>query len=228
ATYGVVYKAAQQPQPEDHGFLKKRSVLECQEEGMPSTAVREVSLLKELAASQHCVLMQEGKLYLVFEYLTMDLKKYLDNQRGRTLIPEKDTQLHVSVVAGLLFWPLPACCPSRPERSRQNILLDERGVIKLADFRTGSRLWRASVRVSGHHEAAPATPAPVDMWSMAAYSPRSAMLASRYFHGDSEIDQLFRRHLPHPRTPTEDTWLGVTSMPEYKQMFPYLQGPPVV
>jgi cyclin-dependent kinase 1 len=39
------------------------------------------------------------------------------------------------------------------------------------------------------------------------------------FHGDSEIDQLFRifRTLT---TPSEDVWPGVTTMPDYKPTFP--------
>ncbi|CAG2182860.1 unnamed protein product [Oppiella nova] len=39
------------------------------------------------------------------------------------------------------------------------------------------------------------------------------------FHGDSEIDQLFRifRTLG---TPVEDNWPGVTQLPDYKQSFP--------
>ena len=49
---------------------------------MPSTAIREISLLKELQhpniVSLKDVLMQEAKLYLIFEFLTMDLKKYMD------------------------------------------------------------------------------------------------------------------------------------------------------
>ena len=49
----------------------KKIRLESEEEGVPSTAIREISLLKEV---QHPnvvalldVLMQESKLYLVFE-----------------------------------------------------------------------------------------------------------------------------------------------------------------
>ena len=64
----------------------KKIRLESEEEGVPSTAIREVSLLKEL---QHPnivrlqdVIMQEARLYLIFEFLTMDLKKYLDTLGG--------------------------------------------------------------------------------------------------------------------------------------------------
>ena len=68
----------------------KKIRLESEEEGVPSTAIREVSLLKEL---QHPnivmlqdVIMQESRLYLIFEFLTMDLKKYLDTIPAREMM----------------------------------------------------------------------------------------------------------------------------------------------
>uniref|UniRef100_A0A4W4DT22 Cell division control protein 2 homolog n=1 Tax=Electrophorus electricus TaxID=8005 RepID=A0A4W4DT22_ELEEL len=77
-TYGVVYKGKHKSTGQVVALKKIR--LESEEEGVPSTAVREISLLKEL---QHPnvvrlldVLMQESKLYLVFEFLSMDLKKW--------------------------------------------------------------------------------------------------------------------------------------------------------
>ena len=50
---------------------------------MPSTAIREISLLKELQHNNvvrledvvHC----DKRLYLVFEYLDLDLKKHMDS-----------------------------------------------------------------------------------------------------------------------------------------------------
>uniref|UniRef100_A0A8C1H1S6 Cell division control protein 2 homolog n=1 Tax=Cyprinus carpio TaxID=7962 RepID=A0A8C1H1S6_CYPCA len=86
-TYGVVYKGRNKTTGQVVAMKKIR--LESEEEGVPSTAVREISLLKEL---QHPnvvrlldVLMQESKLYLVFEFLSMDLKKYLDSIPSGTL-----------------------------------------------------------------------------------------------------------------------------------------------
>ncbi len=59
--------------------------------GIPSTAIREISLLKEL---QHpsivklCdVIHTENKLTLVFEYLDQDLKKLLDLCEGGLDLP---------------------------------------------------------------------------------------------------------------------------------------------
>ena len=49
--------------------------------------MREISLLKELKhhpniVNLESVLHEDSKLYLVFEYLTCDLKKYLDTTKG--------------------------------------------------------------------------------------------------------------------------------------------------
>ena len=65
----------------------KKIRLETAEEGIPSTAVREMSLLKELldhpnVVRLHNILHQEKSLYLVFEFLTCDLKHYLDSTPG--------------------------------------------------------------------------------------------------------------------------------------------------
>ena len=65
----------------------KKIRLELADEGIPSTAVREISLLRELkdhpnVVSLEHILHEEAKLYLVFEFLMCDLKKHLDTTRG--------------------------------------------------------------------------------------------------------------------------------------------------
>lgn len=59
-------------------------LLLCREyEGVPSTAIREISLLRELrhpnVVALHEILHVDQKLYLVFEFLDCDMKKYLDS-----------------------------------------------------------------------------------------------------------------------------------------------------
>lgn len=73
----------------------KKIRLEAEDEGVPSTAIREISLLKEMKHDTIVRLLDivhsESKLYLVcvdcstvvgslpsFEFLDMDLKKYMD------------------------------------------------------------------------------------------------------------------------------------------------------
>lgn len=60
----------------------KKIRLEAEDEGVPSTAIREISLLKELSHSNIVLLRdvvhENAKLYLVFEFLEQDLKKYMD------------------------------------------------------------------------------------------------------------------------------------------------------
>lgn len=80
-TYGVVYKARDTVTNQIIALKKIR--LENEEEGMPSTAMREISILKELNHPAIVSLLDviykptEKKLYLIFEYVEQDLKKFL-------------------------------------------------------------------------------------------------------------------------------------------------------
>ena len=93
-TYGVVYKAKDIETGEIYALKKIR--LESEDEGIPSTAIREIALLKEL---QHPnivrlvnVLHTDKKLTLVFEYLDQDLKHLLDTC-GPTGLPEQNIKV---------------------------------------------------------------------------------------------------------------------------------------
>ena len=81
-TYGMVYKAI------DHTTnkvvaLKKVKIDHC-DEGIPSTALREIALLRELDHNGIVKLLDvlhgaDGKkLYLIIEFFNIDLKKHLD------------------------------------------------------------------------------------------------------------------------------------------------------
>ena len=78
-TYGVVYKAKNTETGEIVAIKKIR--LEKEDDGVPSTAIREISLLKNLKHPNIVelkeVLFSQDQLYLVFEYLDYDLKKYM-------------------------------------------------------------------------------------------------------------------------------------------------------
>ncbi|KAL8547489.1 hypothetical protein ACS0TY_006998 [Phlomoides rotata] len=82
-TYGVVYKARDRLTNETIALKKIR--LEQEDEGVPSTAIREISLLKKMQHGNivrlQDVMHSDKRLYLVFEYLDLDLdlKKHMDS-----------------------------------------------------------------------------------------------------------------------------------------------------
>ena len=81
-TYGIVFKANDTQRGKIVALKKIR--LENTDEGIPSTAIREISLLQELRHPNIIELLDivhgESKLYLSFEYFNLDLKKYLDRR----------------------------------------------------------------------------------------------------------------------------------------------------
>lgn len=233
-TYGVVYKGRNKKTGEIVALKKIR--MESEEEGVPSTTIREISLLKELdhpnIVKLTDVLMQEQKLYLVFEFLKMDLKKYMDTFRSGTMIdPELVKSYTYQIIQGIVY------CHKRRILHRdlkpQNLLIDQNGCIKLADFGL-ARAFGIPVRVYTHEVVtlwyrapevllgSPRYSTPVDVWSIGCIM--AEMFTKRpLFHGDSEIDQLFRIFRTMG-TPNEDTWPGVTSLPDYKHTFPKWSG----
>jgi len=105
------------------------------EEGAPSTAIREISLMKELRHENilrlYDVIHTENKLMLVFEYMDKDLKKYMDELGGPLPLPQIKSFLY-QLLKGIAF-----CHDQRVlhrDLKPQNLLLNARGQLKLADF----------------------------------------------------------------------------------------------
>uniref|UniRef100_A0A0X3PVC9 Cyclin-dependent kinase 1 n=1 Tax=Schistocephalus solidus TaxID=70667 RepID=A0A0X3PVC9_SCHSO len=234
-TYGVVYKCRNKKNSKLAALKKIR--LENEEEGVPSTAIREISLLKELShpniVNLQQVIMERGRLYLVFEYLNVDLKRYLDEHGRQNLLdPMLVKSFMYQMLQGLLF------CHARRVIHRdlkpQNVLVDvPNKIVKLADFGL-ARAFGVPVRVLTHEVVTLWYRAPeillgaqryscaVDVWSMGCIFAEVATKEA-LFRGDSEIDQIFRifRALG---TPSEEVWSGVTSLPEFqKKTFPTWQ-----
>lgn len=230
-TYGVVYKARDKATGKHIALKKIRLAHEA--EGVPSTAIREIALLKELRHPNVVRLLDvvphDKKLYLVFEYMSEDLKKHMDKAVSTK------TPLAAQLVKSYLWQLLQgiAYCHSHRILHRdlkpQNLLIDLEGNIKLADFGL-ARAFGMPLRTYTHEVVTLWYRAPeillgarfystsVDVWSIGCIFAEMLMLKA-LFQGDSEIDQLFRifRTLG---TPDEDSWPGVTNLPDYKPTFP--------
>jgi serine/threonine protein kinase len=173
------------------------------------------------------VVHSENKLYLVFEFLDQDLKKYMDSCGPEGLSSDLVKSYLYQLLKGIAF------CHSHRVLHRdlkpQNLLIDRSGQLKLADFGL-ARAFGIPIRVYTHEVVtlwyrAPEIllgskhySTPVDIWSIGCIF---AEMASRYpsFPGDSEIDELFRI-FQNLGTPDEDSWPGVSSLPDYKITFP--------
>ncbi|GAA96702.1 uncharacterized protein L969DRAFT_90637 [Mixia osmundae IAM 14324] len=107
------------------------------EDGTPSTAIREISLMKELKhpniVQLYDVYHTESKLMLVFEFMDLDLKKYMDSQGDRgALEPGVVRSFMYQLLKGTAF-----CHENRVlhrDLKPQNLLINKRGELKLADF----------------------------------------------------------------------------------------------
>jgi len=194
------------------------------EEGAPCTAIREVSLLKDLKHANivtlHDIVHTDKSLTLVFEYLERDLKQYMDDC-GAILSMNNVKLFLFQMLRGLAY------CHARRVLHRdlkpQNLLINERGELKLADFglaraksvptKTYSNevvtLWyRPPDVLLGSTEYS----TPIDMWGVGCIFYEMAS-GRPLFPGSTVEDEL---HLIFKvlGTPTEDNWPGINRSEE--------------
>jgi len=234
-TYGKVYKARCMRTGQLVALKKTR--LEMDEEGVPSTCLREVSLLQMLSKSNFVVRLikvehveENGKaiLYLVFEYLDTDLRKFMDlgGKGPAHPLPKTTVQSFMyQLIKGVAH--IHRHGVMHRDLKPQNLLVDKKtNLLKIADLGLGRAftvpvksytheivtLWYRAPEVllgSTHYST------PVDMWSVGCIF---AELARKrpLFPGDSELQQLL--HIfKLLGTPSESVWPGVTKLRDWHE-----------
>jgi serine/threonine protein kinase len=227
-TYGKVYKARD---AQTGAFVAMKCMkLDSQEEGVPSTAIREVALLKELPHPNivrlQDVFCRPGTLILVFDFLENDLKKHMRAQHCR-LTPIAVKNFLYQLCRGIEF-----CHANRVihrDLKPQNLLVDSRLRLQIADFGL-ARAFVVPVPKYTHEVVtvwyrppeillgSGAYSIPVDIWSIGCIFAEMATGAP-VFAGDSEIDTIFKI-FKKLGTPTESVWPGLSQLPNFKPSFP--------
>ncbi|TXG71315.1 hypothetical protein EZV62_006250 [Acer yangbiense] len=229
-SYGKVYKARDCITNETVAL--KMISMDIEKVGVPSTTIREISVLKEMQhpniVSLRDVQYTEKVMCLVFEYLDMDLKKYMDSCTDFANNPHAIKTFLRQILCGVAY------CHSHRVLHRdlkpQNLLIDCRtSTIKLADFGL-ARARSVPIRTYSHevvtlHYRPPEIllgshnySTSVDVWSIGCIF--AEMVNQKpLFPGMSEIDQL-HKIFSIMGTPDEDTWPGVFSLPDFRPFFP--------
>jgi len=227
-TYATVFKGRNRQTGE---LVALKEIHLDSEEGTPSTAIREISLMKELKheniVSLHDVIHTENKLMLVFEYMDKDLKKYMDTQGDRGALPPVTIKSFMhQLLLGIEF-----CHTNRVlhrDLKPQNLLINHKGQLKLADFGL-ARAFGIPVNTFSNEVVTLWYRAPdvllgsrtyntsIDIWSA------GCIMAEMYtgrplFPGTTNEDQLVRI-FRIMGTPSERSWPGISQFTEYKQNF---------
>lgn len=230
-TYGIVYKGLDNIMKQAVAIKKIR--LENEDEGMPSTTMREIAILKELDHPNIIKLLNvkylpnDKRLDLVFEFVDFDLKKFL-KKHPEPLSPATIKSFMKQLLRGIIH------CHDRRIIHRdlkpQNILINPNNfALKIADFGL-ARAFSVPIRTLTHEIETLWYRAPevllgqkeyslgVDTWAIGCIF---AELFERrpIFAGDSEIDQIFKIFQYHG-TPNENEWPGVNNIPHFKVTFP--------
>ncbi|CAL5869511.1 uncharacterized protein PFLUO_LOCUS3741 [Penicillium psychrofluorescens] len=208
----------------------KKLKLENSPDGFPVTGLREIQTLLE-ARHPNVVYLREvvmgnkmDEVFLVMDFLEHDLKTLLDEMREPFLPSEIKTVL-LQIVGGLEF--LHSQWIMHRDLKTSNLLMNNRGEIKLADFGMARyygdpppkltqlvvTLWyRSPELLLGADKYGPE----IDMWSIGCIF-GELLTKEPLLQGKNEVDQVSKIfELTGP--PNAQTWPGFRSLPNAKSL----------
>lgn len=214
-TYGVVYKARDTHNNNEWVALK-RMFMDDDNEGISSTTMREVAILKQLShpnivelksiffdSSSNRNRNSSGDLYLVFECMSCDLKQHMNKYYNITTMPiEKIKKYLFQILKGIAY------CHSSSILHRdikpQNILINEQTEeIKITDFGLSrahilpNRTWTHEIITLWYRPpevllGCRSYSIYVDVWSIGCIFAEMLNRNKPLFRGHSEISQLMQ------------------------------------
>uniref|UniRef100_A0A493TPX1 cyclin-dependent kinase n=1 Tax=Anas platyrhynchos platyrhynchos TaxID=8840 RepID=A0A493TPX1_ANAPP len=235
-TYATVYKGRSKL---TENLVALKEIRLEHEEGAPCTAIREVSLLKDLKHANivtlHDIVHTDKSLTLVFEYLDKDLKQYMDDC-GNIMSMHNVKLFLYQILRGLAY------CHRRKVLHRdlkpQNLLINEKGELKLADFglaraksvptKTYSNevvtLWyRPPDVLLGSSEYS----TQIDMWGVGCIF--FEMASGRPLFPGSTVEDELHLIFRLLGTPCQETWPGISSSDEFRNYnFPKYKPQPLI
>jgi len=232
-TYGTVFKVRNKTTG-DLSALKQIKLQGEEDEGIPISAVREISFLRTLqhqnVVKLKDVIPKDGRLFLLFELMKQDLRQFINSKVAEegSIAPATIQHYTCQILQGLDY------CHKRRLIHRdlkpQNILLSESGGsggLKLGDFGL-ARLIGTPTRVSTFEISTLWYRAPelllefgdyssgVDIWSLGCVL-AEMVRGTPIFKGMNEVDQL-RSIFRILGTPRESIWPGVSQSSVYQEI----------
>lgn len=206
-TYGAVYKARNKKTNE--WVALKRMLIDDDDEGIPSTTIREISVLKQLKHKNIINLLdiffhsKTNDIYLVFELASCDLKQFMSKHIKKYPIKlDKIKNYLYQILNGISY------CHSKSILHRdikpQNILINVKTeIIKITDFGLArcyilpNRTWTHEIITLWYRPpevllGCKSYSIYVDIWSIGCLFAEMLNNNQPLFRGQSEISQLVK------------------------------------
>ncbi|VIO85896.1 cell division control protein 2 homolog, putative [Brugia malayi] len=230
--YGSVYKTVDE-RAGNMVLIKKIYMNSAFENGVPATLVQEITLLKLLRhpniISLEDAIISNSQLYLIFEFISMNLKTYISKIPNNKLMDKAKQKSYLYQILQAVSY-----CHQRNILHRdlkpENLLVDDKGFLKLSEFhfyeavntpeicytqKAHTQYYKAPELLFGSTCYTSA----VDMWSIGCIAAEMALKKALFAPGDSNIDQIFRI-FSVLSTPCDETLRVLTNVPNCSETFP--------